>query len=95
MAQVSSIQLAVMESTGIYWKSVYEALEDEEVDTYVVNACHIKNVPGRKTDVKDSEWLAELGRCGLLKASFIPSRDFRELRLLARYRRKLVGYLSG
>jgi len=89
------VELAVMESTGVYWKSVYEALENEEIETYVVNAYHIKNVPGRKTDVKDSEWLAELARCGLLKASFIPPRDLRELRILTRYRRKLVGYLSG
>jgi transposase len=89
------VELAVMEGTGVYWKCVYEALEDEEITTYLVNACHVKNVPGRKTDVKDSEWLAELARCGLLRASFIPPRDFRELRILTRYRKKLVGYLSG
>lgn len=89
------VEIAVMESTGIYWKSVYEALEDNEVKAYVVNARHIKNVPGRKTDVQDSEWLAELARCGLLRASFIPPRDLRELRLLTRYRRKLSGILSG
>jgi hypothetical protein len=55
----------------------------------------VKNVPGRKTDVQDSEWLAELARCGLLRASFIPPRDLRQLRLLTRYRRKLSGYLSA
>lgn len=89
------VDLAVMEGTGIYWKCVYEALEEEEITTFLVNARHVKNVPGRKTDVKDSEWLAELGRCGLLRASFIPPRDIREVRLLTRYRKKLIGYLSG
>jgi len=89
------VELVVMESTGVYWKCVYEAIEEEGIRVYVVNAQHVKKVPGRKTDVKDSEWLAELGRCGLLKASFIPPKDIRELRLLTRYRRKLVGYLGG
>ena len=89
------VEVVSMESTGIYWKAVYEALEDEGIETYVVNARHIKNVPGRKTDVKDSEWLAELVRCGLLRASFIPPRDLRELRMLTRYRWKLKGCLSG
>jgi transposase len=89
------VELAVMESTGIYWKPVYEALEEVGVESYVVNARHVKNVPGRKTDVADSEWLAELGRCGLLRPSFIPAADFRELRMLSRYRKKLCGYLSG
>jgi transposase len=91
----AEVEIAVMESTGIYWKSVYEALEDAEVKVYVVNAYHVKNVPGRKTDVGDSEWLAELARCGLLRASFIPPRDLRELRLLTRYRVKLIGTLSA
>ncbi len=89
------VERAVMESTGIYWKSVFEALEDAKVTSYVVNARYVKNVPGRKTDVQDSEWLAELCRCGLLRASFIPPRDLRELRLLTRYRRKLSGQLAG
>lgn len=89
------VELAVMESTGIYWKTVYETLEQSGIKTYLVNARHVKNVPQRKTDVKDSEWLAELARCGLLRPSFIPPKDFRELRLLTRYRRKLSGYLAG
>jgi transposase len=89
------VELAVMESTGIYWKAVFDALEDEEIEAMVVNARHVKNVPGRKTDVMDSEWLAELARCGLLRSSFIPPRDIRELRLLTRYRMKLSGILSG
>ena len=90
-----NVELAVMESTGIYWQIVYEILEEANIKTYVVNARHVKNVPGRKTDVLDSEWLAELARFGLLKASFIPPRDFRELRMLTRYRRKLRGYAAA
>ncbi len=83
-------QMAAMESTGSYWKPVYNVLEVLGVDIMVVNAQHIKNVPGRKTDVKDSEWIAQLLQCGLLKASFIPSREQRELREIARYRKCLV-----
>lgn len=89
------VELAVMESTGIYWKAVYAVLEEAGVESFVVNARHVKNVPGRKTDVGDSEWLAELGRCGLLRPSFVPASDFRQLRMLSRYRIKLTGYLSG
>jgi transposase len=79
-----------MESTGAYWKPIYNLLELEGIETLVVNAQHIKNVPGRKTDVKDAEWIAGLLRHGLLKGSFIPSRDQRELRELIRYRRSLI-----
>ena len=93
--QEQGVELAVLESTGIYWKSVYAALEEAGIQTYLVNARHVKQVPGRKTDVADSEWLAELARCGLLKASFVPPRDLRELRLLTCYRRKMSGYLAG
>jgi transposase len=87
----ANVDLVVMESTGIYWKAPFEALEDRDVPAMVVNAMHIKKVPGRKTDVSDSEWLAELGRYGLVKGSFIPPKDLRELRMLTRYRRKLVS----
>lgn len=83
------IELVVMESTGIYWKSVYAHLENAGVAAWVVNAHRVKHVPGRKTDVADSEWLAVLARFGLVKASFIPPKDLRELRLVSRYRRKL------
>lgn len=79
-----------MESTGVYWKPIYNLLEFEGIDTLVVNAKHIKAVPGRKTDVKDAEWIADLLRHGLLKGSYIPSRDQRELRELVRYRKKLI-----
>ena len=78
-----------MESTGIYWKSVHAHLENAGVASWVVNAHMIKHVPGRKTDMADSEWLAVLARFGLVRASFIPPKDLRELRLVSRYRRKL------
>jgi transposase len=83
-----------MESSGIYWKPVYNILESN-FETMVVNAKHIKNVPGRKTDVKDSEWIAQLLRKGLLKASFIPPKPIRELRDLTRYRKKLIYQRTG
>lgn len=79
-----------MESTGVYWKPIYNLLELEGIETLVVNAQHIKNVPGRKTDLKDAEWIAGLLRHGLLKGSFIPKREQRELRELIRYRRSLI-----
>lgn len=78
-----------MESTGVYWKPVYAVLEGD-FELVVGNAHHIKNVPGRKTDVKDSEWIAELLRHGLIRKSFVPSKPLRELRDLLRYRRKVV-----
>ena len=79
----------VMESTGVYWQPVYNVLEDH-FTVWLVNAKHVKTVPGRKTDVKDSEWLAQLLRAGLLAPSFIPDRPQRELRDLVRYRLSLV-----
>ena len=85
----------VMESTGIYWKSPYAALEAAGIRAQVVNARHVKNVPGRKTDVGDAQWLATLARAGLLRGSFIPPARLRELRLIARQRQKLVGQLAS
>jgi transposase len=87
--------LVVMESTGIYWKSPYAALEAVGVRTLVVNAKHVKNVPGRKTDIGDAQWLATLARAGLLRGSFIPPARLRELRLVSRQRQKLVGQLAA
>ncbi len=78
-----------IESTGVYWKPVYNILE-EEFEVLLVNPEHIKSVPGRKTDVKDAEWIADLLRHGLLRASFVPDRPQRELRDLTRYRSVLV-----
>jgi transposase len=78
-----------MESTGVYWKPVHALLEDH-FTLIVGNAHHIKAVPGRKTDVKDAEWLADLVRHGLIKASFVPPPAIRELRDLTRYRKRLI-----
>jgi transposase len=83
-----------MESTGVYWKPIFNILEDR-FEVILVNARHIKNVPGRKTDVKDSEWLCKLLRNGLVKGSFVPPKEIRELRDLTRYRRKLVQAISA
>jgi len=79
-----------MESTGDYWKPVYNLLEQEDLQSMVVNAQHIKAVPGRKTDIKDAEWIARLLRYGLVQGSFIPNREQRELREVVRYRRSII-----
>ncbi len=78
-----------MESTGVYWKPVYAILEGA-LEIVVANAQHVKKVPGRKTDVKDAEWIADLLCHGLLRSSFVPPKPIRELRDLMRYRRKLT-----
>jgi len=83
-----------MESTGVYWKPVFNILEDD-FEVILVNARHVKNVPGHKTDKKDSRWLSKLLLSGLLKGSFIPPRDIRELRDLVRYRKKVVGQIAS
>jgi transposase len=79
-----------MESTSVYWKPIVNLLEAEDIEFLVVNAQHMKAVPGRKTDVKDAEWIAKLLRHGLLRASYIPDRNQRELRELVRYRRSII-----
>ncbi len=79
-----------MESTGVYWIPIYNILEEHDLTLLVVNAKHSRNLPGRKTDVKDAEWLADLLRHGLLQGSFIPDRQQRELRELVRYRTSLT-----
>lgn len=84
------VQQVVMESTGVYWKPIYNLLEGDEVDLWLVNARDFRSVPGRKTDVQDSEWLCDLMRHGLLRRSFVPERAQRELRELVRYRRSLI-----
>ena len=85
-----SITHIAMESTGVYWKPVYNILE-EDFKIILVNARHIKHVPGHKTDKKDSEWIAKLLLSGLLKGSFVPAEWIRELRDLCRYKRKLIA----
>ncbi|MBP5718580.1 MAG: IS110 family transposase [Abditibacteriota bacterium] len=83
-------QMVAMESTGSYWKPVYNIMEMSGLPVMVVNAAHMKAVPGRKTDVSDAEWIADLTQHGLLRASYIPDKEQRELRELVRYRKSLV-----
>ncbi|MCX5806534.1 MAG: IS110 family transposase [Proteobacteria bacterium] len=83
-----------MESTGVYWRPIFNILEDT-FKVILVNARHVKNVPGRKTDVKDSEWLCKLLRSGLVRGSFIPPKEIRELRDLTRYKRKLIQSVTS
>lgn len=84
-----------MESTGIYWKPVLHVLRSYPLDLIVVNARHIKNVPGRKTDKADSQWICKLLISGLLKGSFIPPENIQELRDLHRYKKKLIGTIAS
>ncbi len=84
------VEMVAMESTASYWKPVFNLLEVEEIPAMLVNAKEVKNLPGRKTDVADSEWLAGLVRHGLVHASLVPNRDQRELKELVRYRNSIV-----
>lgn len=92
--QERQVTHVAMESTGVYWKPIYNLLEGLPLKVLVVNAQHIKAVPGRKTDVKDAEWIATLVRHGLVRGSYIPDRPQRELRELVRYRRSLIQQRS-
>ena len=97
------VALVALEATGIYWRPVFNVLQhdvggpDEPAGLRLIlaNPQHIKQVPGRKTDVRDSEWIAQLARHGLIAASFVPPRPIRELRDLARYRKQLIGDLAA
>ncbi len=87
-----------MESTGIYWQPVYAVLEQslsDEMHLLVVNARHMRNVPGKKTDMRDAEWIATLLRAGLLKGSFVPEQDIRDLRQYTRYRKALIRDMTS
>ena len=87
-----------MESTGIYWHPVYAVLEQalsDDMHLLVVNARHMRNVPGKKTDMRDSEWIATLLRAGLLKGSFVPQQDIRDLRQYTRYRKALIRDITS
>ncbi|SRR6266481_2546181 len=84
------VEDVVMESTSVYWMHLYELIEDV-TRPLVANASHVKKVPGRKTDVGDAQWLAELGAHGLLRPSFVPPKEIRELRSVARYRTRCVA----
>lgn len=87
----NNCEMVAMESTGSYWKPLYNILESCELKAMVINAHHIKAVPGRKTDTKDAEWIADLLQHGLLRASYIPDKPQRELRELLSYRKSLVA----
>lgn len=84
-------QMIAMESTASYWKPLYNVFESCELKAMVVNARHMKAVPGRKTDTNDAEWIADLLQHGLLRSSYIPDKSQRELRELVSYRKSLVG----
>ena len=91
-------EYAAMESTGIYWMPIYEILEDDfsgDITLLVVNARHMKNVPGKKTDMRDSEWISTLLRAGLLNGSFIPEKRIREFRDLNRYRKSVIRDITS
>jgi transposase len=88
--EAQGVTAVAMESTGVFWKPVFNVLEGH-FDLLLCNAGHIKNVPGRKTDVKDSEWIAQLLQCGLLKGSYVPHRAQRDLRDLTRHRAQLAS----
>jgi transposase len=79
-----------MEATGVYWKPIWHVLEDRRFELLLVNPTQVKKVPGRKTDVKDAEWIAQLLECGLLRGSFVPPQVIRDLRDLTRYRKRLI-----
>ena len=83
-------EMIAMESTGVYWKPLYNLFELMGLEAMVVNASHMKALPERKTDIKDAEWIADPLRHGLLRASYIPNREQRELREIARYRKSLI-----
>jgi transposase len=84
-----AVTLVGMEATGVYWKPVYYMLEDD-FELWLLNARHLKNVPGRKTDVKDAEWICQLVEHGLVRPSFVPPKEIRELRNLTRYRKAQI-----
>jgi len=90
----NKVESVAMESTGIYWKPIFNILEDE-FPIVLSNPQHLKKIPGKKSDVSDSQWIATLLRCGLIPASFIPPKSIRELRDLTRTRRKLVGVMAS
>ena len=88
------VKEVAMESTGVFWKPVFNVWNPMGIKVLVGNATHIKNVPGRKTDMNDSQWIAELHRFGLIRASFIPDAEFQRMRLLSRHRTNLTEDLA-
>jgi len=90
----ASVTTIAMEATGVYWKPVYYSLEGHFDELWLCNAQHVKNVPGRKTDLNDAEWLADVASHGMVRASFVPPPEFRQLRELTRYRKTQVDMRS-
>ncbi len=86
----NGVSTAVMESTGAYWKPIYYGLEGVIEELWLVNASHVKRVPGRKTDMSDAEWLADVAAHGMVRPSFVPPPPIRALRELTRYRKTQV-----
>lgn len=84
------VELVVMEATGVYWRPVYYGLEDRFAELWLVNAHHVKNVPDRKTDMSDAEWLADVAAHGMVRPSFVPPPEIRGLRELTRYRKTQI-----
>ncbi len=93
--EACGVTYVAMEATGVFWKPIYNVLEERALQLMVVNARHMKAVPGRKTDVKDAEWIADLLQHGLVRPSYIPGRAERELRELVRYRKALIRERSA
>ncbi len=84
------VRCVVMEATGVYWRPIYYGLEGLFDELQLVNAAHVKNVPGRKTDIADAEWLADVAAHGMVRASLVPVPEVRELRELTRYRKTQI-----
>lgn len=93
--EASGVTTVAMESTGIYWIPVFEILENRGIEVFLVNARHAKNVPGRKTDVNDAQWLQQLHQFGLLRGSFHPAKEIAALRTYLRHRERLVEYAAA
>jgi transposase len=87
---VREVELVVMEATGVYWRPIYYGLEDRFDELWLVNAHHVRNVPGRKTDMSDAEWLADVAAHGMVRPSFVPPPEIRGLRELTRYRKTQI-----
>jgi transposase len=90
----NKVERVAMESTGVYWKPIFNIIEDE-FPIVLANPQHLRKIPGKKSDVSDCQWIASLLRCNLVPGSFIPPRPIRELRDLNRTRRKLVGVMAS
>lgn len=91
----NGITTVAMESTGVYWVAVYEILEEHNLEVILANARDTRSVPGRKTDINDAQWIQRLHTCGLLKASFRPSRNIAELRSYLHVRERLLDYAAA